>query len=429
MMWAASAEVKIMFKFLARFRVKRLLPMLLFSLSILVFSVAPSFGFSGQQPLSTTQIFFSAGCSDCWPYTEDVLIPTLRSHNITEAPKIHDYTVPGGRKYLLEVADSVQLPRSIADSLYAFVPTKNGHLVILGHVPANIINDALSSPNLPSRLVIWQPQMHGTPVEYRLWAWVGKVQTFDIKTPFAEALAATQTSTGPLPVGEANLAALLPAVVVTALVDSVNPCAFAVILLLIAFLFTLRQSRERILQLGGVYISMIFLVYLAIGLGLFQAVRLSDSPHFIAEVGTWIMIALGILNLIEYFWPKFPIKLHTPKFAHHKINELIKKATLPATVGVGLLVGLCTFPCSGGIYVSIITLLNAKTTFAWGMAYLVLYNILFVLPLIVILLAVGNRMTAKAWASWERKHALEIRLWYGLIMIGLGIFMWRGLLN
>lgn len=412
--------------FKTRIRPQRLLALLL-SLMTLLLTVLPSVSFAAT-PLTTPQIFFSGGCADCYPYTNDVLIPTLKSQGITAAPEIHDYTVPRDRKLLLEIADSIQLPRSIADSLYAFIPNGNRTLVVLGHVPQNLIEAALKSRDVPERLVLWQPQMHGQPVEYRLWAWVGQVQTFAIATPFTEALQQTKASMGALPVGQANLSALLPTVILTGLIDSVNPCAFAVILLLIAFLFTLRQSRQRVLQLGGVYILMIFLVYFAIGLGLLRAVSLSDNPHFVAVVGSWILIALGSLNLVEYQFPNFPIKLHMPAIAHQKTNELIKQATLPATILVGGLVGLCTFPCSGGIYVAIITLLNAKTTAAWGVAYLVLYNIMFVLPLIVILLAVGNRTAAKAWASWERHHALQIRLWYGLVMVAMGVIMLRTVL-
>jgi len=370
-----------------------------------------------------THIFFSAGCADCWPYTEKVLIPALQAHGAALEPRIHDYTAPDERKLLLEIADSIALPRSVADSLYAFVPTDKGTLVVLGHVPPNLIDAALSAPDRPPRLVIWQPEMHGTPSEYRLWAWRGEVETFPIDTPFAQALAQAMTSSGPLPIGEANLAQLLPAVVVTGLLDSVNPCAFAVILLLIAFLFTLRKSRGRILQLGFVYIGMIFLVYFAIGLGLLGTVRLSDEPHFVARLGAWLLICLGVLNLIEHYVPQFPIKLHMPAFAGARARQLIGKASLPATIGAGALVGLCTFPCSGGIYVSVITLLNAKTTMAWGVGYLALYNVMFVLPLLAILLAAGNRVTAKAWAGWERQHALNIRLWYGLAMVGLGFVM------
>lgn len=370
-----------------------------------------------------THIFFSAGCADCWPYTEDVLIPALQAQGAAANPEIHDYTRPEERERLLNIADSIDLPRSIADSLYAFVPTAAGDLVILGHVPPNLIQAALASPDLPPRLVLWQPEMHSAPTEYRLWAWAGEVQTFAIDTPFAEALPQALAAAGPLPVGLANLGQLLPAVVVTGLVDSVNPCAFAVILLLLAFLFTLRQSRGRILQLGFVYIGMIFLVYFAIGLGLLQAVRFSDDPHFVARAGSWLLIGLGVINLIEYFFPNFPIKLHMPKLAGARTHTLIKQTTLPATMAAGLLVGLCTFPCSGGIYVSIITLLNAKTTLAWGVSYLALYNVMFVLPLVIILLVVGNRMAAKTWARWEREHALKIRLWYGVAMVILGLAM------
>jgi cytochrome c biogenesis protein CcdA len=368
-------------------------------------------------------IFFSAGCADCWPYVDDVLTPALRQAGIDAPAEIHDYTLPEERARLLEMADGLGIPRSIADSLYAFVPHRGKDVVILGHVPPDLLLETLDHPELPERLIIWQPDMHGDPTEYRLWAWRGDVQTFAIDTPFDEALQKALAAAGPAPVGLANLGQLLPAVIVTGLLDSVNPCAFAVILLLLAFLFTLRQSRSRILQLGGVYILMIFLVYFAIGLGLLQAVRFSNDPHFVARAGSWILIGLGVINLLEYSFPNFPIKLHMPRFAGTKTNELIGRATFPATIGAGFLVGLCTFPCSGGIYVSIITLLNAKTTMAWGIAYLGLYNLLFVLPLILILGIVGNRPAAKRWARWERENARSIRLWYGLAMVGLGAVM------
>jgi cytochrome c biogenesis protein CcdA len=399
--------------------------MILATLLILVGALLVTQTAVAQHPADPTRthIFFSAGCADCWPYTEEVLIPALQAQGIAANPEIHDYTVPAERTLLLDVADTIDLPRSIADSLYAFIPTPEGTLVILGHVPAALIQEALAAADRPPRLVLWQPQMHGQPTEYHLWAWAGEVQTFAIETPFAEALPQAMAAAGPLPVGLANLGQLLPAVIVTGLVDSVNPCAFAVILLLIAFLFTLRQSRRRVLQLGFVYIGMIFLVYFAIGLGIMRAVRFSDDPHFVARAGSWLLIGLGVINLVEYFFPNFPIKLHMPAFAGGRAYQLIKQATFPATMAAGFLVGLCTFPCSGGIYVSIVTLLNAKTTLAWGVGYLALYNVLFVLPLAVILLAVGNRSAAKMWARWEREHALRIRLWYGLVMVALGVIM------
>lgn len=398
----------------------------LFSLLLLVIVTAAVFAPVHAQdtvPSDSIQIFFSAGCADCWPYTNDVLLPALEANGIAFPSEIHDYTIPEERRRMSAMIDAIELPRSIADSLYAFIPTGKGTLVVMGHVPANLIDAALKSPNLPEKMILWQPKMHGEPDEYKLWAWKGEVQTYPIDTPMEEAFKTLKGAGGPLPVGLANLPELLPAVLVTGLIDSVNPCAFAVILLLIAFLFTLRQSRGRILKLGLVYIAMIFIVYFGIGLGIFQAVRLSSDPHFVARAGSWLLIGLGIINLIEYFFPKFPIKLHMPALAGERTQQLIQRASLPATIAAGFLVGLCTFPCSGGIYVSIITLLNAKTTYSWGLLYLFLYNLVFVLPLVVILISLGNRMIAKRWAGWEREHSLKIRLWYGLVMVIMGAAM------
>lgn len=394
-----------------------------FLLAVIMLLFAPATAAADTGPESVVHIFFSAGCADCWPYVEDVMIPALRDGGIEAPTEIHDYTVPEERAKLLAKGDEIGLPRSIADSLYTFVPMQDGDLVILGHVPPDLIGEIITSPDRPPQMVVWQPEMHGEPTEYRLWAWRGEVSTFDIEMPFEQAIPEALAAAGPLPVGLANLGQLLPAVIVTGLVDSVNPCAFAVILLLLAFLFTIRQSRRQILKLGFVYIGMIFLVYFAIGLGILRAVRFSDDPHFVARAGSWILIGLGVLNLMEYFFPRFPIKLHMPTAAGAKTNELLKQATVPATVGVGLLVGLCTFPCSGGVYVSIIALLNAKTTMGWGIGYLGLYNLLFVLPLVVILLGAGNRAVAKRWARWEREHSRAIRLWYGVIMVALGAVM------
>jgi cytochrome c-type biogenesis protein len=371
-------------------------------------------------------VFFSAGCADCWPYVEKLLLPALKQAGFTAEPVIHDFTRPGGRQLLAEQTKAVGLPRRIADSLYAFAPRPDGGLlVVLGHVPRPLLEELLARRDLPRKLVIQQPKMHGDPEEYLLWSFAGEVLSFPIVTPLSAALPLLPPTSNRtvLDPDDADLATLLPAVIVTGLLDSVNPCAFAVILLLIAFLFTIRRSRSQILGLGAIYVAVIFVVYLAIGLGILSTVRLSDEPHFVARVGSYLLIGLGLLNLIEYLWPAFPIKLHMPAVAHKKVSQLLKVATVPATIAVGIIVGLCTFPCSGGIYVSIITLLNAKTTLGWGLVYLTLYNLLFILPLIIILLVVGNRVVAKQLATWEREHALSLRLWFGVTMIGLGVAM------
>ena len=77
---------------------------------------------------------------------------------------------------------------------------------------------------------------------------------------------------------------LLPLVGVSALIDSINPCAFSILILTIAFLFSIGKLRSKILLIGGVYVLGIFLVYLLIGLGILQTLHFFNTPHFIAKV-------------------------------------------------------------------------------------------------------------------------------------------------
>ena len=184
---------------------------------------------------------------------------------------------------------------------------------------------------------------------------------------------------------------LLPLVITTGFVDGLNPCAFAVLLFFIAFLFTIQRTAGTVWLMGLVYIAAIYLAYLLIGLGLMRAVMFVNNHHLMAKIGSWLVIGLGLINLKDYFFPQLPIHLRIPTIAHGTIQDWLKRATYPAAATGGFLVGLCTFPCSGGIYVAIVGLLAAQTTYLQGVGYLGIYNLAFVLPLFIILAGVGNR--------------------------------------
>src|SRR3989344_875050 len=151
---------------------------------------------------------------------------------------------------------------------------------------------------------------------------------------------------------------LLPLVAVSALIDSINPCAFSILLLTIAFLFSLGRARSDILKIGGSYILGLFVIYILIGLGILQTLHIFNTPHFMAKVGASLLIALGLINLINEFFPAFPVKLKIPQLAHRKMAELMEKSSLPTAFLLGGLVGLCEFPCTGGPYLMVLGLLH-----------------------------------------------------------------------
>ena len=99
---------------------------------------------------------------------------------------------------------------------------------------------------------------------------------------------------------------LLPLVAVAALIDSINPCAFSILLVTIAFLFSIGKLRSGVMKIGGSYIFGIFVVYILIGLGVLQALHFFNTPNFMAKAGAFLLVILGGINLIYKFFPSFP---------------------------------------------------------------------------------------------------------------------------
>lgn len=216
---------------------------------------------------------------------------------------------------------------------------------------------------------------------------------------------------------------LLPLVVVAAMIDSVNPCAFSILLLTIAFLFSIGKLRSGILKIGGSYIAGLFFVYILIGLGILQALHLFNTPNFMAKVGATLLIMLGAINIINEFFPRFPIKLKIPHIAHQKIAVLMERASIPTAFLLGGLVGLCEFPCTGGPYLLVLGLLHDAATYLKGFGYLILYNLIFVLPLIIILLIASNKVLLAKVQSWQKAKKKNVRLGAGMAMILLGLLI------
>lgn len=214
---------------------------------------------------------------------------------------------------------------------------------------------------------------------------------------------------------------LLPLIIASSLVDSINPCAFSILLLTVAFLFSIGKMRSGVLKIGGMYVFGIFVVYMLIGLGILQVLHLFGTPHFMAKIGAALLIALGGINLLNGFLPKFPIKLKIPTVAHQKIGELMEYASLPTAFALGVLVGLCEFPCTGGPYLAALGLLHDKTTAFEGLGYLFLYNIIFVFPLVVLLFISSNRSLIEKAELWKRENNRAMRFWGGIVAILLGV--------
>lgn len=221
----------------------------------------------------------------------------------------------------------------------------------------------------------------------------------------------------------------LSTVVVAGLVDGINPCAFTVLLLFVTALTTtlgageyeVARLRTRILGLGGIYVGSVFLTYLALGVGLLASLDFFTRQHVPARAGALLAILFGLWMLKDYFLPELGWRLQAPAQVGTLARRAAQKATLPALIGGGVLIGLCTVPCSGAVYLGVLSLLSLQPTAAQGYAYLVLYNVLFVLPLLVILVAASSRPILRRLARWNLHHREWVRLALGSGVVVMGL--------
>ena len=166
-----------------------------------------------------------------------------------------------------------------------------------------------------------------------------------------------------------------------------------------------------------------FFIYLALGVWLLQSVKLLTNQHLPERLGAMFAVFLGLWMIKDFFLPGWGWQLHGPAWMVAVTRRTAQRATVPALVGGGILIGLCTVPCSGAVYLGIISLLALQPSALLGYAYLVLYNVIFILPLIVILVAASARPTLNHLAHWNLHHKEWVRLILGSGVVVMGLLI------
>ncbi len=216
---------------------------------------------------------------------------------------------------------------------------------------------------------------------------------------------------------------LLYLVIVAGLLDSFNPCAIAILLIFIALMFTLQKSRRVIFVLGITYIIAIYLTYLAIGVGLLQTIHLFNIPLYFTKAIGIILIIWGLWGYKDYFFPKLPWRLSTSVSSRQLIAGYAEKFTIPATLVMGFFVAIFGFPCTGGIYLATLALLHQQETYLRGVLYLLVYNLMFVLPLLIIFFGATNRFVVERVINFNEKNGPVFRFVIANIVLISGLVL------
>jgi cytochrome c biogenesis protein CcdA/thiol-disulfide isomerase/thioredoxin len=217
-------------------------------------------------------------------------------------------------------------------------------------------------------------------------------------------------------------------VVFAALVDSSNPCGLSVLVFLLISMAAAGEQK-RILLVGGVYIAAMFLFHLFVGIGLFSAFSLSGLAKPFSIIGGLIALVLGIVTLVDVLRNKESYLLSIPESGKGMLGTYIRKATLPAAFILGILAGIMGFSCTGGIYISILGLMGRDMTVMTGLPWLILYNIIFVLPLVLVTLLVAYGVSPERADRWRTENKRTVRVIIGVILVVLGLVILSGWLG
>ena len=221
------------------------------------------------------------------------------------------------------------------------------------------------------------------------------------------------------------------------LLDGVNPCAFTVLVFLVSYLaFTGRRGRE-VLYVGGAFTFTVFLTYLLIGVGLLSFVRAIGVS---GTAGTWIAVVVasitgvfGLVAIYDYFrsrksgkaestlgvGPGVTRRIHRAVREHTNTGFLVAGAVL-----LGVVITVLELGCTGQVYLPTITFVaRAGGDRARAVLYLVLYCLMFILPLAVVFLLSYFGTSQEKLVAFGKKHAMNLKLTGGLVLLGLSALL------
>jgi len=218
-----------------------------------------------------------------------------------------------------------------------------------------------------------------------------------------------------------------------ALLDSINPCAIAImVMILFEIMLNNPEKKKKVLYGGLAFISAIFIGYLFYALILIQLfnsiaeILRSNSIYFYKGFAIIAMI-LGALHIKNFFmYKKGSFATEMPIFLRPKVKKLIKKATsMKGAFVVGLIVTLFLLPCTSGPLLVTAAIL-AKFGIITALPYTLWYDFVFVLPMLIITLIIFFKVTqVQDIENWKDRNTRKLHLGEGILLflIGLAILM------
>ena len=242
----------------------------------------------------------------------------------------------------------------------------------------------------------------------------------------------------------------LPAIIAVGLVDGINPCAITVIVFFMSFLAAQEYRKRDKAVIGLVFIFSVYLTYCLIGMGIFESLYKLQGFWLLSRI---INITIGIISIIFGFHAlcdfiqyrrtgstdglRLSLSRRIENWTHKVIgcfrlktrsdSPVSKKPIIGLVVSAlvaGFLVSILEAVCVAKIYLpTIVFVLKTTSIKLRALTYLLLYNLLFIMPLLIIFSFAIAGTTSEQFSKVLRGHLGLVKILMSVVFLGLGIFL------
>lgn len=231
----------------------------------------------------------------------------------------------------------------------------------------------------------------------------------------------------------------LPAVIIAGLIDGINPCAISTLVFFMSLLAVSKVRNRQLLLLGVFFCLASFLTYLALGFGLLRVLHLFSGFTILRGAVEWGMTAILVVLAFLSFRDAFrfrksrdahDIRLQLSTGMKKRIHTVMRRGLKPGHLIIGgLFIGASVTAlesvCTGQVYVPTLVLILKDNAFSESRAwlYLIAYNLMFIMPLVLIFIAVYFGIQTETLLRWSQKNVVLSKILLGLFFVLMALFI------